>query len=168
VNAAVLSSDGRRLVTGGTGGVARIWDIITKRPVRALEDGQTGLWGLAISPDGTTIATGGLDGTTIIWDSESGQVLHRLQGHTGPIWSVEFSRDGKRIVTGSADQTTRLWDAETGLEVLSLPGQTDIRAAISGNGRYIASLDKEAVRFWIAASPEESSEWARDQQELRH
>lgn len=167
LNVAVPFSHGRRLLTGGASGMARIWDMDTKQVVRTLHGDEGALWSLAISPDGGRIATGSVDGSALVWDSESGQVLHRLHGHTGPIWSIQFSGEGKRIVTGSGDQTTRLWDIETGLELLSLAGQTDIRAAISPNGRYVASLDKENVRLWIAASPEEACAWESDQQVSR-
>ncbi|MDB6040792.1 MAG: repeat-containing protein, partial [Verrucomicrobiales bacterium] len=159
VRTAILSTDGKHLLAGTGRNTVDLWDVGTAKKLRTLTSHTATVWAIAFSPDGKTIVSGGLDRTPVVWDAVTGRMLRRLEGHSGPIWSVAFSGDGKRIVTGSADQTTRLWDAETGLELLVLPGQTDVRAAISPNGRYIASLDGDSVRVWIAASPEEMETW---------
>ncbi len=59
VNSVALSPDGRRVVTGGTDGTARLWDSNTGRPVGQPVTTHGSIGSVAFSPDGTRIAIAG-------------------------------------------------------------------------------------------------------------
>jgi WD40 repeat protein/uncharacterized caspase-like protein len=110
----VLSSDGRRALTGTADGVL-LWDVETGKELRSFEGHWTEVWAVAFSPDGSRVLTGGADGTARVWDFKRGKELHRFKTNT--VTSVAFSPDGRRVLTGSEDCTARLWDVETGKEL---------------------------------------------------
>jgi hypothetical protein len=86
-----FSGDGRRLVTGGGDGMARLWDVARLHEAAALSD-QSGPSGLA--ERGRLWAAAAVAG---------------LAAHNGPVDSVAFSPDGTTLATGSTEDAVRLW-----------------------------------------------------------
>jgi len=71
VYSVALSSDGRRVVSGGKDGTVRVWAGATGRLLSTLT-GHTGpVNAVAISGDGR-IVSGGQDGTMKVWDPPTG------------------------------------------------------------------------------------------------
>src|SRR5262249_27147609 len=64
-------ADGKRLVTGGDDGVARLWDLPNNQEVLTLRGHTSGLYSAAFSPDGARLLTAGLDQTIRVWDARS-------------------------------------------------------------------------------------------------
>ncbi|WP_410659464.1 hypothetical protein [Amycolatopsis sp. lyj-112] len=111
------SMDGRAVaVTGGADGTARMWDLMTRRPLgEPLEPGSDAVTALAIREiaDYVVLVTGGDDGRLAAWDLSTGKMLGQpLEGHTNSITSVAVGVvAGKTIaVSGSRDGTARVWD----------------------------------------------------------
>ena len=105
-----FTPDGKTLVTTGSDGLAKIWDVAT-RTVRADLTGHEGkVLCVAISSDGKTIATGGEDRTVRLWSTADGTQLGTLSGHSGAVTALAFAPDGKTLASGSLDTTIRLWD----------------------------------------------------------
>ena len=70
-NAAVFTTDGRHLLTGGTDGVVRVYDADTWAEPRAFDWNQGPIHSLAASPDGTRAAAGvgtSQRGKVVVWD----------------------------------------------------------------------------------------------------
>ncbi len=107
------SPDGRSIVTGGSDGVARVFNARTGRQEYAFRGHDGVVAGAAFSRDGQRALSFGFDGTARVWGPGGGELL-ALRGHDGSVTSAEFSPDGDRIVTGGADRTVRVWDAQTG------------------------------------------------------
>ncbi len=97
VNSASFSPDGKLIVTAGTDGTARVWDISGKQIVE-LRGHSASVRSASFSPDGKRIVTASFDGTARVWDL-SGKQLVELTGHQGNVYSASFSPDGGRIVT---------------------------------------------------------------------
>ena len=158
VHSVVFAPNGRTLASAGEDGATKLWDVGTRRELRTLKAGTSGVNAAAYSPDGAMLATAGHDGTVTIWDVSSGQPLRVLQGHTAPVNAVTFSPSGRVVASGSADHTIRLWDAAGGLEARTLSGHHDAVTAVafSPDGRTLASasVDK-TIRLWEAASGRE-------------
>jgi WD40 repeat protein/serine/threonine protein kinase len=117
-----FSPDGRFLVTGGEGDVAKVWDVQTGEELETLR-GHTGdVCAVAFSPDGRWLATAGEDTTVRIWDAKSWEPLHVLRGHTGIVSSLAFvptkGAPTQRLVSGSRDHTVKVWDLSRWEEVL--------------------------------------------------
>ena len=156
VYSVAFSSDGHRIVSGGSDKTLQIWDANTGQPVGKPLTGHTDyVDSVAFSPDGTRIASGSSDKTLRIWDANTGQPVGApLIGHTGGVNSVAFSPDGTRIASGSDDKTVRIWDAHTSQPVgQPMTGHTELvnGVAFSPDGKRIVSgsLDK-TVRVWDA------------------
>jgi WD40 repeat protein len=62
-----VGADGRFVLTGGSDGAARLWDLATARLVRLFpKHGGISVAGAAISPDGTLVAIGGDNGSVVV------------------------------------------------------------------------------------------------------
>ncbi len=88
--------------------------------------------------------------TTEILDLATGDKLVELVGHNGLLTSAAFMPGSEQVLTTSADGTARIWDAETGRELVMLDaGQAIVDAAVSNDGRRVATVDTDGlVRVW--------------------
>lgn len=168
VRSVAFSSDGKRIVSGGSDGTTRIWDAETGELVHTLRETGENSGGVvafymvrsvAFSRDGKRIVSGGGDSKIRIRNVETGQVERVFEGHddgvhgTG-VRSVAFSPDGKRIVSGGGDATTRIWNAKTGELVHTLSGhQNSVNSvAFSPDGKRIVSGGGDGMRIWNAVT----------------
>ncbi|MGD9924594.1 MAG: toll/interleukin-1 receptor domain-containing protein [Pseudorhodoplanes sp.] len=160
VKCASYSPDGKRIVTGSTENIARIWNATTGMQV-AVIDGHGGEPAAIIhSPDGGKLATiFGMN--ACLWDSATGTLLYKLGGHIGRVTAVAFSRDGARVATVSLDETARIWDANSGLLLTSLKGHqnwvNDVAFSPDGTRLLTASgsvtgLKDNTARIWDVAT----------------
>ena len=142
-----ISPDGHLALTGGSEGVARLWDLETGKLIRALEGHSGEIRAVAIASDGRHALTGSVDETARFWDLKTGKQVWSLEGHD----PVAISPDGRRALTGGGEKTARLWDLETGKLIRRLEGHHDeVNAvAFAPNGRVAitGSIDKTA-RLW--------------------
>jgi WD40 repeat protein/DNA-binding SARP family transcriptional activator len=85
-----FSPDGRRLLTAGADGLARVWDVVTGDLLLTLA-GHTGPVESAVfDASGSRIATGGVDGTVRLWDAATGQPESVLRCRSGWVADVAF------------------------------------------------------------------------------
>lgn len=153
--------DGRPIVlTGSADGTARIWDLITQRPIgEPLRPGSQSITALAVGEMGdyTVAVIGGNDGRLRVWDLSAGRPLsENLPGHTNGITSIVLGRWASRTlaVTASRDGTARVWDLDAGAQ-LGKPF-TDHRRPVNAvawtdvDGRRIVLTggDDHRVRLW--------------------
>jgi eukaryotic-like serine/threonine-protein kinase len=159
VEHAALSADGRRVVTAGRDGVARLWDVATGRPLAAPLRHERGVTHVAFSPDGRALVTvGGVAGSSAVaarvWDVMTATPLTPPLEHPPGVTCAAFSPDGRRLVTGGADGTALVRDAATG-RPLAPPLQHEgavRQAAFSADGRTVVTASWEKVRVWDAAT----------------
>ncbi len=146
-----FTPDGKTLITTGSDGLAKIWDVAT-RTVRADLTGHEGkVLRVAISSDGKTIATGGEDRTVRLWSTADGARLGTLSGHSGAVTALAFAPDGKTLASGSPDTTIRLWDVAARRALRTLEGHdAGVQGlAFSPDGKTLASASRDGtVRLW--------------------
>jgi WD40 repeat protein/serine/threonine protein kinase len=163
-----VTSDGLRLVTGGFDSTVRVWDAVNGRELLALHGHTQAVWAVTLIPGSRQFVTGSMDGTARLWDAITGRELLTLKGHTGAIRCVALTPDKKRIITGGADGTARVWDIVNGHELLTLKGHIGrvCSIAVTSDGRrLITGSEDGTVKIWEAASPEDITLWARQDQE---
>lgn len=69
IQSVAVFPDNRRLLTGYTDGVIRVWDIPTGALLKELPGHRSGVYALAVKPDGTQFASGAADSTIYLWDA---------------------------------------------------------------------------------------------------
>ena len=153
VNGAMWNSDETLVLTAGSDGTARVWDVKTGDALLIIfghsGNVQQAIW----NQDETQILTAGTDGTARIWNAKTGDELLVLSGHAGWVTQAIWNSDENRILTAGEDGTARVWDAETGAELLTLSGHTDwVSQAVwnSDESRILTASWDETVRLWDA------------------
>ncbi len=155
-----ISPDGRRVLVTSVYGLARLFDAVTRKPLRTLaggtaaNPGSEAFYRAAFSPDGETVAVAGSRDVRL-WDVASGAPRgFRLSGHTSVLRSVTYSSDGRRIVTASADGTVRVWDAARGtaLTVSSHHVGRVNGAALLPGGWIVSGGDDRTIRAYPCES----------------
>ena len=151
VNRVAFSPDGQYMLTAHQGGLVRLWDSESGKPVGELMGHTDVVNSAAFSPDGKYIATASNDKTVRLWSVKTREEIRQCTGHTDTVWSVVFATDGKTIVTASADGTARLWDVQSGKELRRFVGHTAgvENVAISPDGKHLATVsDDGTARLW--------------------
>jgi WD40 repeat protein len=159
---AVLSGDGRRLVTGGLHSV-RMWNVGTGGPIGTPLKLDGTIRDVALSPDGLTVAEGDDQGFARLWRPGATAKPRKLE-HNAGVNRVRFSRDGRRLLTASDDGTVRLWSVPSGRSLAVLRGHTDevFDADLSPDGRFIVSASRDdTVRLWDARNLRQLGEVAQ-------
>jgi WD40 repeat protein len=150
VNQARYSPDGRRVVTAGNDGTARVWDGRTGRQLALLRSSGRPLYAVAFDASGRRVLAAGEDGTVSVWGVRGGRLLQTLNPHAGvlrPPW-VAFSRDGERIVTPARGAGALIWSARSG-QARRVDRERVAATTISADGRSVASAGKR-VSVWDA------------------
>ena len=149
-----FSPDGKTLVSAGSDGTMRLWDLAMRRPLGRPLTGHDGrVWDVAFSPDGTTLASTGEDGFLALWDVARRQSLGQAPtGQTHYISTVAFSPDGTTLASGIAANGVQLWDvAKRRPDGRPLQGHTEYvsTVAFSPDGMTLASAGADnTVRLW--------------------
>jgi len=79
VFALAWSKRGDLLVSGGSDGILRWWDVQRGECVRMREGHHTGVQSLRVSPDGHLLASCGDDNAIKVWDLQSAELLRTLR-----------------------------------------------------------------------------------------
>jgi WD40 repeat protein len=141
VNRIAFDSEGRRLVSAGRDGTARVWNVSEGRELVVFR-GHSGIVSAAVfSPDGGRVASAGWDGRVLVWNAATGEVVQDLDGNAGSVYDVAFSPDGRLIASAHSTGAVILWDARSGakLHQIAAHGYEAVSVAFDRDGKRLAT-----------------------------
>lgn len=109
IESAVLSADGRYLVTGNWHRGATLWDVASGKKLRNINRFST-VTSVALSRNGNFLVTGDRDGKVCLWDIASESEIRRFEGKSEGVTSIAVSKDGQRIAIGNFSEHAWLWE----------------------------------------------------------
>lgn len=119
----VFSPDSKQIVSGGSDGTVRLWNLAKGIVQKKLTGHSKSIMAVSLSSDGTMIASGSSDTTVKLWDAKTGNLLKTLVGHMSPINSLAFSADGTSLAS-SDDDNLRIWNIPSCLRASGYIGRT--------------------------------------------
>lgn len=95
---------GTLLATASSDHTIRLWDSVTRNPVRTLVGHTGSVNSIHFSPNGSLLASASDDGTVKLWDAVTGQEQHSFRPHQQPASfnEIRFSRDGTMLAAASS------------------------------------------------------------------
>ncbi len=156
-----FSPDGKYALTGGTDGIARLWDLADAREVHPLDGHRGAVQAVAFSPDSLFALTGSKDGTARLWRLADGKEIDKLTSHGGVVYAVAFSPKGLHALTGGADENgngiARLWDLTNKRQIRELKhgGRVNTLAFSPSDDQIILTGSEDTyAQLWNYASGE--------------
>ncbi|MDR3020127.1 MAG: caspase family protein [Treponema sp.] len=146
-NCAVLSPDGKMLLSGSNDSTIKLWDIATGNEIRTFVGHTRIVNEVAFSPDGKLIISGSWDQTMKLWDVATGiEIRTFTTGHKDVVSYVSFSPNGAQVLSGSFnDKTVKLWDVATGIEIKTFSNRS--RGLFSPDGRKLLLFGGTQIGF---------------------
>jgi WD40 repeat protein len=145
-----FSPDGRRMLSAGADGTARLWG--PGDHVQVLRhDGAVN--SAHFRKDGRTVITGSDDGTARVWRVSDGRLLASLS-QEAPVKFALLTPDGRLAVTVGGDGRVRVWRVATKSVLRAYAEASPINdAEVSRDGRFvvIASEDGTAAILGVTA-----------------
>jgi WD40 repeat protein len=107
-----FSPDGRRIITAGGDGYARIWSWPAGEPLAALQGDTYGVGEAAFSSDGRVIVTWTWGHAAQVWDGENYRRLQTFGNAGDPIANVVFDAARHVLAIAHRNGVIRLWNVD--------------------------------------------------------
>jgi WD40 repeat protein len=145
---ALLTADGKRMVTFEYYGRPYLWNLETMELIRPLEGKHTLRNDGKISSDGKLVATVNFD-KIFVWRTLDGALLHTLTGHHSSVYSVDFDASGSLLASSAGDGFVMLWSTISGIR----KGEYAVSSPIDATGsRNIVAFSPAGDQLIVASS----------------
>jgi len=156
VQSAVLSPNGKKVVSWGEDGIVKLWDIEASKIIATWMGHGPGTRSMCWNRDGGRILSGSYYGTAMVWDAESGNTILAIKTGHGEVYSAIYSPGETMIASGGESGETRngfikIWDANTGKLIAKLEGHISIVHCLAwtADGKtLISGLNDRSIRTW--------------------
>ena len=143
-----VSTDGNTFVEGDMKGGIYVWDAITLKYKKQL-DNMTQCISIAINATADTIAVASQDGLIKTWDVRTGNrsnFFGRINQGADTYTSIDYHPNKPIIAAGNVDKTVRVWDPQNENIISQMESHmmpvTSIAFSPDGNSLASASLDR--------------------------
>ena len=150
VEAACLSPDGKRVLSGDNDGTVIIWDTESGEALHSLSFGGQ-VHAAAFSTDGRYLAIGDYSGNLELYDGNFVRRVLSFEGANGSFESLAFTPDGSKIVTVGQNNGSSIWEVKTGrmIRVFKRAASNDMSVAISPDGQLaVTGGPAKKARVW--------------------
>ena len=150
--------DGKRVISAGGDGTARMWRVADSKELRRFKSTEGNLLALAITRDGRLLASGGSGSGIHIWETATGKEVHRIKDKFSMIRSLNFSADGKTLAVCGLATKVCLYAVESGEKLREFGGKEAIfaSAAFSPDGKKLLAGGRKDVVCWDTATGAEA------------
>ena len=98
----------RGAATGESGGLIRLWELPSGKPLATCTGHSAAVTGLRFTPDGTKLVSASADKTIRLWNVPAGTEAGKIET-PAPIGAMTLVRGGTQVCTGHADGVIRIW-----------------------------------------------------------
>jgi WD40 repeat protein len=110
-----LSSDGKKLASGGCDRMVNVWDLgggyDAVKAETPIENHADWVFGVAFSPDGKYLLTCSRDKTAKMWDLGAKESVLTFPDHQNGVYGVAIKADGKTAYSVGEDNLLRAWNS---------------------------------------------------------
>lgn len=117
VEMAMLSADGKSLITVAFDGRVRIFDFQSAEMLFSFQAHSGRTRSMAIRGD--ILATGGLDACIRVWEWKKQRLIHTVKDCCDSITSLHFTKNGDRLIAGSREGTVRFFYCKSDYKLLA-------------------------------------------------
>jgi WD40 repeat protein/serine/threonine protein kinase len=167
---AVVSSDGRKILSASVDGRLTLWDRESGRRIPHKGESAVRVTSVAFSPDGRRALSAGQDKILRLRDLDSGHVIREFSGHRDQVSSLAFSPDGRFAYSASggpgtqrngSDFAIRVWNVETAKEERRLEGHNGpvFGIAVSPDGQRILTRGDTTMILWDTVAGRDICRW---------
>jgi WD40 repeat protein len=145
---AAVTPDGSRIVTAGSDGLLKEWDIRTRAEIR-IYGRQPQSYNMAISPDGRLVAVESW-ATISIWDCATGTKIVELKDGTDlGLHNPMLSPDGSQVFAHGRYGDIRVWDIRKARLAagMQFPDTTEVVPSVDGR-HILARRTSGALEGW--------------------
>jgi WD40 repeat protein/DNA-binding SARP family transcriptional activator len=153
-NTAAYAPDGRRIVTGGSEGIGRIWDVATGREVARVDAGHGAVMAARYAPDGGRIALGFADGAVAVTDPALAAPRELVPDGGSEVNDIAFSGDGRLVAAARDDGTVDILPADGGGPAEAIAGDDGAVLGVdvdADGARVVTAANNGTIRLWQAA-----------------
>ncbi len=149
---AISSFDGQTLISSSGDKTIKVWNLLTGKLLRTLDDSSEQVLAVAISPGDRTLVSGSYNTSQAlnIWDFSTG-VRRPLAEDSQQVWSVAISPDGQNLASSNGDGSIDVWSMGERKLRYHLLGHLDTvwSVAISPDSKMLASASSDkTINLW--------------------